>query len=101
MSVVIIFRILLDLASIESLYFIEVFLEYCYQSLCIAFTLSGIEMISFGYYCKRILKRIPEYDIDFLAFWIQILNTILSTYLGSLHVFGKLNKNPCQRRPLK
>ena len=101
MSVMIIIRILLDLAPFESPYLIEVVLEYCHQSLVIAFELSGIEIITFGYYCKRILKRIPEYDIDFLAFCFLIINTILSIYLGSLHTFGKLNKNPCQRRPLK
>ena len=76
-------------------------LENGYHILIIALQLAVIELLVFGYYCKRVLKRIPEYDIDFLVFWLEIVNTFLGVYLGSLQTFGKLNKNPCQIRPLR
>ena len=52
----------------------------------IAALLTVVEGIFFINYSKLWLKRIPNYDHDFLGVWLLATNVVLAFYIGALKV---------------
>ena len=72
-------------------------LDWLITTLSIAISLNMLEATVFEYWCKLILKRVPEHDVDFIASGLMIVNFVLSFYLGILHIVGK----HAEEQPLK
>ena len=49
--------------------------------------LTAAEIIFFLYWSKMWLKRIPEYNHDFLGIWLNIANAFHSLYFGGLQAY--------------
>ena len=89
MSVILILRFILTLLPIDLPYFLAVGLQFLKTTGIIGICLTIIEVTAFEYLTYLILKRVPEYDHDFLATGFQIVNIIVGLYFGALQTFGK------------
>ena len=48
------------------------------------------QIIFFTYWSKMWLKRVPDYNHDFLAGWLSVANTVVAFYLGGLQAYNIL-----------
>ena len=89
MSVILILRFILTLLPIDLPYTLAVGLQFLKTTGMIGICLTIIEVSVFEYMTFLILKRVPEYDHDFLATGFQIVNVIVGFYFGALQIFEK------------
>ena len=90
LSLTLTFRFIFTLCSIKSLIGFQIFLEYLRMSCMMVAVLTGIEISLFEFYCKFVLKRVPECNHDFLAMWLSVVNLILGLFLGFIQLYGRI-----------
>ena len=49
-----------------------------------------VEGLFFSYYSQMWLKRMPNYDHDFLGTWLFVTNFTLASYLGALQFYSRV-----------
>ena len=52
--------------------------------------LAMVETMFYNYHTKMWLKRMPNYNHDFLSFWLQVCNAFLASYYGALQTYSRL-----------
>ena len=77
-----------------------ILMEYLMVTNTIALTLVYIVANFLEYFSRLILKRIPNYDHDFLATGCQAAIVGLSFYLGALQTFSLFSVNKIEEQPL-
>ena len=100
LSMITILRSLLHLVTTNLPLPILIFIEYLMVTYTIALTLVYITTNFFEYWSQFILRRIPNYDHDFLATGLQVTIFGLAFYLGALQTFGLLSVTEFEEKPL-
>ena len=93
LSLTMLMRITITLCSINNFAGFQILLEYVRIACLMAIPLIGIEISLFEFYCKFVLKRVPESDHDILAIWLSVVNLILTLYFGFIQFYGKIGFN--------
>ena len=75
-------------------------MEYLMVTYTIAITLTYIVTSLFEYLSRMILKRVPNYNHDFLATGLQVVIFGLAFYLGALQTFGLFSVEELDDQPL-
>ena len=57
-------------------------------SLNFGYSITINQVIFFTYWSKMWLKRVPDYNHDFLAAWLSVTNTVVAFYLGGLQAYN-------------
>ena len=52
--------------------------------------LAMTEIMFYNYHTKMWLKRVPNYDHDFISLWLQLCNAIVAIYYGALQTYSRL-----------
>ena len=52
--------------------------------------LAMLEVMFINYHSKMWLKRVPNYDHDFISFWLQLSNAFVAFYYGALQTYSRL-----------
>ena len=55
---------------------------------CLGCLITMNEVLLFTYWSKMWLKRIPNYNHDFLATWLNAANVVVAFYLGHLQIYN-------------
>ena len=92
MSIILVLRFSLTLLPFQLPAFIALGLQFLKTVVTLGICLTIIEATIFEYWSHLILKRVPEYDHDFLATGCQVANIVLAFYFGGLQTYGKSKK---------
>ena len=97
LAFVLITNFILTLLSIDLPSCLSVILHWLITTCDIAIALIMFEATLFEYWSRLIIKRVPGYNIDFIAYGLMILNVVLSFYFGVLQLVAKSAPDPVLR----
>ena len=100
LSIFTILRSIFCLFSVSLPFLFLAAIEYLMTTYTIGVTLIYLEVGFFEYWSKMVLGRIPEYDHDFLATWLQIVTFVASLFLAALQTFGTFSVQEFEDQPL-
>ena len=100
LSILTIVRSFILLTNMDLPLCVLILMEYLMVTDTIALTLVYIVANFLEYFSRLILKRIPNYDHDFLATGCQAAIVGLAFYLGALQTFSLFSVNKIEEQPL-
>ena len=100
LSIFTIIRSIFCLTSVALPFLLLAAIEYLMTTYTIGVTLIYLEVGFFEYLSKVVLGRIPEYDHDFLATWLQIVTFVVALFLAGLQTFGTFSVQEFEDQPL-